>query len=140
MDIHITFPGGKKVNAEFGAHVVQTDQSGRNGGEGSAPEPFSYFLASLGTCAGIYVLGFCQSRNLPTQGLALTQRNTFNATTHALEKVAFDITVPDNFPEKYVAAVKAAAENCAVKKVLHNPPAFDITVSKLGITQPTAAA
>lgn len=140
MDITISFPGGKKVNAQFGNHLVQTDQSTRNGGEGSAPEPFSYFLASLGTCAGIYVLGFCQSRGLPTQGLSLTQHNSFNPTTHALERVTFDITIPDNFPEKYVGAVKAAAENCAVKKVLHNPPAFDINVSRLGITQNGAAA
>lgn len=60
MEIKITFPGGKKVNAEMGGMVIPTDQSIEDGGEGTAPSPLSYFLASLGTCAGIYVLSFCQ--------------------------------------------------------------------------------
>ena len=58
MEIKITFPGGKKVNAEMGSRIIPTDQPVSSGGEGSAPTPFDYFLSSLGTCAGIYVLSF----------------------------------------------------------------------------------
>jgi len=53
----ISFGGGKKVNADYRGFTIQTDQSVNGGGEESAPEPFALFLASIGTCAGIYV--FC---------------------------------------------------------------------------------
>ena len=62
MEIIIDFPGGAKVDAHFSGFTVKTDQSPKGGGEGSAPSPFSLFLASIGTCAGIYVLGFCRQR------------------------------------------------------------------------------
>ncbi|MCK5331318.1 MAG: osmotically inducible protein OsmC, partial [Candidatus Marinimicrobia bacterium] len=62
MDMKITFPGGKKINAEYNGQIIKTDQAVASGGNGSAPEPFDLFLASIGTCAGIYVLGFCQQR------------------------------------------------------------------------------
>ena len=64
MEMVIDFPGGARVDAHFGPHTVNTDQSPRGGGEGSAPEPFALFLASLGTCAGVYVLNFCRQRGL----------------------------------------------------------------------------
>jgi putative redox protein len=73
MSIHVTFPGGKRVDADFGTQVVKTDQSREHGGEGTAPEPFDLFLASLATCAGLYVLGFCNARGLSTDGIELTQ-------------------------------------------------------------------
>ena len=60
----ITFPGGKRVDAQVGPYLIQTDQPKDEGGDGTAPEPFMLFLASIGTCAGIYVLGFCQSRGI----------------------------------------------------------------------------
>ena len=68
MEMKITFPGGEKVNAEINSRVIPTDQPVEGGGEGSAPSPFDYFLASLGTCAGIYVLSFCQQRQIATEG------------------------------------------------------------------------
>ena len=52
MEMVISFPGGKRVDAEFGGMVIQTDQPPQGGGEGSAPTPFALFLASMGTCAG----------------------------------------------------------------------------------------
>ena len=74
MDIVVTFPGGSRVDAQVGQHVVKTDQPARGGGDDSAPAPFSLFLASIATCAGIYVLGFCKQRDLPTDGITLVQR------------------------------------------------------------------
>ena len=64
MEMVIDFPGGARVDAHFGPFTVMTDQPSKAGGEDSAPTPFALFLASLGTCAGIYVLGFCRQRNL----------------------------------------------------------------------------
>lgn len=130
MEIKITFPGGKKVNAEMGSRIIPTDQPVSSGGEGSAPTPFDYFLSSLGTCAGIYVLSFCQQRQIDTEGLSLTQQMEFATTEDGktrLAKVSIDITLPPGFPEKYRNAIVKTAELCTVKKVIMDPPEFAIT-------------
>jgi ribosomal protein S12 methylthiotransferase accessory factor len=109
--------------------VIPTDQPVTDGGDCSAPSPFSYFLASLGTCAGIYVLSFCQQRDISTEGLALTQRMEFAADESGhkwLSKVTLDIMLPVGFPEKYRNAIVKTAELCSVKKVIMNPPEFAI--------------
>lgn len=127
MEIKITFPGGKKVNAEMGGVVIPTDQPVEDGGEGTAPSPFSYFLASLGTCAGIYVLSFCQQRGIDTEGMLLTQNMEFNPDEdgkNRLSRLTLDILLPPNFPEKYRNAIVKTAELCTVKKVISNPPEF----------------
>jgi putative redox protein len=129
MEMKIAFPGGKKVNAEFNGRTIATDQPLTAGGEGTAPTPFDCFLASLGTCAGIYVLSFCQQRQIATEGLALTQRMEFSTTEDGkkrLAKVAIDISLPPGFPEKYRNAIVKTAELCTVKKVLMDPPQFEI--------------
>lgn len=130
MNIKITFPGGEKVNAEINNRIIPTDQPVGAGGDGSAPTPFDYFLASLGTCAGIYVLSFCQQRQIATEGLALTQRMEFVDTEDGkkkLAKIALEIDLPPNFPTKYQNAIIKAAGFCAVKKVIMDPPEFEIT-------------
>ena len=130
MEMKITFPGGEKVNAEINSRVIPTDQPASDGGDGSAPSPFDYFLASLGTCAGIYVLSFCQHRQIATEGLALTQRMEFITTEDGkkkLAKVAIEINLPSGFPEKYRNAIVKAAELCSVKKVIMDPPEFLIS-------------
>jgi len=124
--ITVHFTGGKRVNATFGEHVIKTDQSPRAGGEGSAPEPYLTFLASIGTCAGIYVLGFCQSRGIPTDGVELRQRMHWDPVKGTLAKIDLDVIVPPDFPAKYHAALVRAADQCAVKKTLQNPPEFDV--------------
>jgi ribosomal protein S12 methylthiotransferase accessory factor len=126
MDMVISFPGGKRVDATFKGHTVRTDQPPQAGGEGSAPEPFLTFLASIGTCAGIYVLGFCQARGIPTDGIRLVQHNEWDPATHRLAKVGIEIIVPPEFPEKYRSAVQRAADQCAVKKAIFEPPAFEV--------------
>jgi putative redox protein len=92
--------------------------------------PFDYFLASLGTCAGIYVLSFCRHRQIATEGLALKQRMEFTSTDEGkkrLAKVIIEIDLPPGFPEKYRNAIVKAAELCAVKKAIMDPPEFVIT-------------
>lgn len=126
MEMIIDFPGGARVDAHFGPFTVKTDQPPSGGGEGSAATPFQTFLASLGTCAGIYVLGFCRNRGLPTDGIRIIQRMQSNPATGLVGKVELEIQVPPDFPEKYYAALIRSAEQCAVKKHLENPPAFEI--------------
>ena len=64
MDMTATFPGNKRVDAQYKGFIIRTDQSAANGGDSSAPAPFDLFLASIATCAGIYVLEFCQHRSI----------------------------------------------------------------------------
>ena len=130
MEMKITFPGGEKVNAEINGRIIPTDQPVEGGGGGTAPSPYDYFLASLGTCAGIYVLSFCQQRGIATEGLLLTQSMEFAVAEDGkrkLSKVAMDISLPPGFPEKYRNAIIKTAGLCSVKKVLMDPPEFVIT-------------
>lgn len=126
MEMIIDFPGGARVDAHFGPYTVQTDQPPAGGGEGSAPTPFAVFLASIGTCAGIYVLGFCKQRNLPTDGIQLIQRLQADPFTGMVTRVNLEIQVPPTFPEKYLPSLVRSAELCAVKKHFEKPPQFDI--------------
>jgi ribosomal protein S12 methylthiotransferase accessory factor len=130
MDMEITFPGGKRVNAEINGMVVETDQPVTLGGEGTAPTPYALFLASLGTCAGISILGFCRGRNIPTEGIRLAQRLQYMSAPDGksrLDKIVIEITVPPGFPEKYRKTLVKVADQCAVKKTIMNPPVFDIS-------------
>jgi ribosomal protein S12 methylthiotransferase accessory factor len=126
MDMTVTFPGGLRVDARFGPHQIQTDQPLKAGGDGSAPAPFSLFLASIGTCAGIYVLSFCRQRGLPTDDIQITQRIVPDPVKGLVGRVELDIEVPENFPEKYYDALVRAADQCAVKKHLESPPEFAV--------------
>jgi ribosomal protein S12 methylthiotransferase accessory factor len=124
MEMLIDFPGGSRVDAHFGPFTVQTDQPPAS----SAPTPFALFLSSIGTCAGIYVLGFCRQRGLPTDGLRIVQRIHSNPATGMVEKIDLRIETPPGFPEKYAEALIRSAELCAVKKHMEQPPQFAITV------------
>ncbi|MFZ5911327.1 MAG: OsmC family protein [Chloroflexota bacterium] len=131
MEMIIDFPGGARVDAHFGPYIVATDQPRAGGGEGSAPTPFAMFLASMGTCAGIYVLGFCRQRGLPTDGIRIAQRMYSNPMTGLVSKVDLEIQVPPTFPEKYRPSLIRSAELCAVKKHFEQPPVFDITTKEV---------
>jgi len=125
-DIHLTFPGGKRVDAAIGKHHVVTDQSLAHGGTDTAPEPFELFLASLATCAGMYVATFCQTRGIPTDWIELIQRHELNAEGQ-LSRIVLELRLPPIFPEKYRAAVVRAAEGCKVRKTLGAPPEVVVT-------------
>jgi putative redox protein len=126
MEMIIDFPGGAKVDAHFGDFTVHTDQPPMGGGDGSAPTPFAVFLASIGTCAGIYVLGFCKQRGLPTEGIRIIQRMYNDPFSGMVGKIDLEIQVPTSFPEKYRPSLVRSAELCAVKKHFEAPPQFNI--------------
>jgi putative redox protein len=129
MEIKITFPGGKKVNAEFDGFVIKTDQPVKYGGENSAPNPYDHFLASIGTCAGFFVLSFCEKRNIPTEKISLVERIEHGKTGGGktfIEKIVLEIIVPPDFPEKYHNALIKVADQCSVKKSILKPPKFEV--------------
>lgn len=121
MEMMIDFPGGSRVDAHFGPFTVKTDQPPAS----SAPTPFAVFLSSIGTCAGIYVLGFCQQRGLPTEGIRIVQR-VHTDMTGMVGKIDLEIQTPPDFPEKYLPSLTRSAELCAVKKHLEKPPQFNV--------------
>jgi putative redox protein len=121
-DFKVTFPGGVRVDAGFREFTIHTDQPVRDGGEGTAPSPFVLFLASLATCAGYYVLSFCQSRKIPTDGIELAMKTERDAKGKRISLVSIEISLPPDFPKKYAAAVVKAADQCTVKAHLRFPP------------------
>ena len=133
MDINVTFPGGRRVDAQVGDFVVRTDQPRELGGEGSAIAPFEMFLASMATCAGIYVLAFCQARKLSTEGLGLTQREELDPVTKLPSQVTLELRLPVGFPEMYRGAIVRAAEGCKVKKTLAAQPHVEAVVAPMAL-------
>ena len=124
MDMEITFPGGLKVDALYKGFTINNDQSKEDGGDASAPAPFDLFLVSIATCAGIYVLRFCQKRNIDTQGLKLFFKKDVDTEFKMISNITLEIQLPPEFPEKYHSAVIKAANLCSVKKHIINPPEF----------------
>lgn len=128
MEMKIGFPGGMRVEASFQGFSVLTDQPASAGGEGSAPSPFSLFLASIPTCAGFFALRFCQERDIDTAGMAVSASFDRDSATGALTRVAIDLTLPPGFPEKYKKPILRAMDECSVKRALMTPPNFEITL------------
>ena len=131
MMITISFPGGAAVDATIGGHTVRTDQPAPSGGD-TGPSPFDLFLASIGTCMGFYALRFCQERDLPTEGLALTLDPERSADKKRVETLRIAVRLPGGFPEKYDQPIRRAIDHCAVKRHLLEPPAFDLTLTREG--------
>lgn len=127
--MEVTFDGGKVITAHLNGHTIRTDQPVKSGGGNIAPAPFELFLASIGTCAGIYVKSFCDQRGISSENIKIIQAVEFDPKTRMLVKINLDIQLPADFPEKYKDAVIHAAELCAVKKAIHNPPEFQIKTS-----------
>jgi putative redox protein len=130
MEMDIRFAGGKRVNAIYKGFTVETDQPASEGGGGAAPEPYDLFLSAIGTCAGVYIVYFCESRNIPTDDIRMTLRFHRNEQSHLMETIDMDIHLPADFPDKYRQAVVRAAEMCTVKRNLMNPPTIRINAIK----------
>jgi len=130
-EMKISFPGGLRVDAEYKGFVIKTDQPVYSGGDGSAPAPFDLFLASIATCAGYYVLAFCNKREIPTEKAAVVMKTRRNSETKRIEKISIEIQLPPEFPEKYKKAVIKAVDSCSVKAHILNPPVFEVE-AKIG--------
>jgi uncharacterized OsmC-like protein len=127
--VEVNFPGDKRVDARVGKFQINTDQSARFGGGESAPEPFQLFLASLGTCAGIYALSYCQNHGIHTDGMSLRMACQWDDEKGRYTKMSLHLSLPVGFPEKYRKAVIRSMDLCAVKKHMMDPPVFEISAS-----------
>jgi ribosomal protein S12 methylthiotransferase accessory factor len=125
--MNVTFPGGKRVDATSGEFTIRTDQPTSEGGAGAAPDPFTLFLGSLATCAGFYVLAFCDARGISKEAVRVRLRAEPDARGH-LEQVHLEIELPREFPEKYVDGVLRAADTCKVRRALRQPLTVDASV------------
>jgi len=121
--MEITFGKADRVDALTRGLVIHTDQ------DGSAAKPFDLFLASIGTCAGLYVSRFCQQRKLPNDNIRIVQRMVSNPETRMIERIELDIQLPDDFPERYRDALIRSAQLCAVKKHLEQAPQIEVGTS-----------
>ncbi|MGM0665695.1 MAG: OsmC family protein [Bacteroidota bacterium] len=130
MELEVFFEDNKKVNARLNGYVIPTDQPRRSGGDETAPEPFSLFLASIGTCAGIYVKYFCEKRGIDSSKIRIIQRHSFNPETRMIDRIELEAILPDDFPEKYRSAVVNAMDLCTVKRHLNNPPKIEAYASR----------
>lgn len=129
--MEITFDGGKVVTAHSHGHTIRTDQPVDNGGGDTAASPFELFLASIGTCAGIYVKSFCDNRQIPADKIKIIQTTDYNKETGLPTSVKLDIQLPPDFPEKYKASLLHVAGLCKVKKSIASPPTFEITATSI---------
>jgi ribosomal protein S12 methylthiotransferase accessory factor len=130
--LEIVFPGGKRVDAKINGMTVRTDQYPEEGGEGTAPEPFEVFLASIGTCAGIYALDFCRTRGIPTENVSLSMNCSFDDKTFRCNKIELDLSLPEEFPDHYLKAVVRSMDLCSVKKHIVEPPEIELKAFKAG--------
>ena len=103
--LEVLFPGGKRVDVRVREFEIQTDQSVKGGGEASAPEPFDLFLGSMVACAGIYALNFCTSRDLATEGLALSLDWDRDPANPLIASVRYQLRLPAGFPDKYLSLI-----------------------------------
>lgn len=124
----VSFPGNKKVDVAFHHFEIKTDQSVKNGGDETAPEPFAVFLSSLAACAGIYAKSFCDTRNLSTENMQLFLDVSFKKGQAHMEEIRIRLHVDSNFPEKYIKPIIKAMESCAVKNQLHPDIRTDTSV------------
>lgn len=122
--IDVTFPGGRRVNAVVGNHIVCSDQAVEDGGEDSAPSPFSLFLASLATCAGITAISFAKRVGHSGEGIAVRLISHYLEAENRYDEITYEVTIPDDFPEKFRAKLVERASNCAVKRHIVQPPEF----------------
>jgi putative redox protein len=120
LELKIKFPGASRVDAEYGNLNIVTNQ------DGTAPAPFALFLASIGTCAGIYVKNFCDSRGISAENIEIIQKLESDPVTRMISNITLDINLPEDFPVKYKEAVIRAADLCAVKKHLVSPPEINV--------------
>lgn len=128
--MEITFDGGKVITAHSGSHIIKTDQPSESGGGNTAPSPFELFLASIGTCAGIYVKSFCDNRQIPAENIKIIQTTEFDKETGLPVSIKIDIRLPADFPLKYKDSVLHVAGLCKVKKSIASPPEFSITATQ----------
>ncbi|MEZ4820809.1 MAG: OsmC domain/YcaO domain-containing protein [Bdellovibrionota bacterium] len=139
MQVRVRFLENLRLEAEFDEFKVISDQPIRYKGDGSAPGPFDYFLASSALCAAYFVKVYCKARDIPTEDIHITQDNIVDPNNRYQQTFVIRAQLPDHISEKDRKGIIAAMERCTVKRVIQNNPDFTVEVQTLS-QQDTALA
>ncbi|MGM0569834.1 OsmC domain/YcaO domain-containing protein [Marinobacter sp.] len=132
MEINVNFLDNLRLEAKFDDFTVLTDQPIRYKGDGSAPSPFDYFLASSALCAAYFVRVYCLARDIPTDNIRLSQNNIVDPENRYNQIFKIQVELPEDLPEKHRQGILRSIDRCTVKKVVQTGPTFEIeTVDNL---------
>ncbi|WP_193164135.1 OsmC domain/YcaO domain-containing protein [Microbulbifer hainanensis] len=132
MEINVNFLDNLRLEAKFDDFTVITDQPIRYKGDGSAPSPFDYFLASSALCAAYFVRVYCLSRNIPTDNIRLSQNNIVDPENRYNQIFKIQVELPEDISDKDRQGILRSIDRCTVKKVIQTGPDFQIeTVENL---------
>ncbi len=126
MEIKVNFLDNLKVQAKFDDFTVVADQPIRYKGDGSAPGPFDYFLASSAMCAAYFVKVYCNSRDIPTENIRLSQNNIVDPEDRYKQIFQIQVELPESISEKDRLGIKRSIDRCTVKKVVQTGPEFKV--------------
>jgi len=126
MEIKVNFLDNLRVEAKFDDFTVITDQPIRYKGDGSAPSPFDYFLASSALCAGYFVRVYCLARDIPTENIRLSQNNIVDPENRYNQIFQIKVELPEGIAEKDRQGILRSIDRCTVKKVVQTGPEFKV--------------
>jgi ribosomal protein S12 methylthiotransferase accessory factor len=126
MEIKVNFLDNLRLEAKFDDFTVVADQPIRYKGDGSAPGPFDYFLASSALCAAYFVKLYCQTRNIPTEHIRLSQNNIVDPENRYNQIFKIQVELPADISEKDRQGILRSIDRCTVKKVVQTGPEFII--------------
>jgi ribosomal protein S12 methylthiotransferase accessory factor len=128
MEIKVSFLDKLRLEARFDDFVVVSDQPVRYKGDGSAPSPFDYFLASSALCAAYFVRVYCLARDIPTENIRLAQNNIVDPDDRYNQVFQIQVELPENISEKDREGILRSIDRCTVKKVVQASPEFRVEV------------
>lgn len=128
MEIKVNFLDNLRLEAKFDDFTVITDQPIRYKGDGSAPSPFDYFLASSAMCAAYFVKVYCVARDIPTENIRLSQNNIVDPENRYNQIFKIQVELPEDISEKDRQGILRSIDRCTVKKVVQTGPEFQIEV------------
>lgn len=132
MEIKVNFLENLRLEAKFDDFTVVTDQPIRYKGDGSAPSPFDYFLASSALCAAYFVRVYCKARDIPTENIRLSQNNIVDPENRYNQIFRIEVELPEDISDKDRQGILRSIDRCTVKKVVQTGPEFQIeTVENL---------
>lgn len=126
MEIKVNFLDKLRLEAKFNDFTVVADQPIRYKGDGSAPGPFDYFLASSALCAAYFVKLYCVTRNIPTENIRLSQNNIVDPENRYQQIFKIQVELPPDISEADRRGILRSIERCTVKKVVQAGPEFVI--------------
>lgn len=133
MEINVRFLEKLRLEAKFDDFTITTDQPIRYKGDGSAPSPFDYFLASSALCAAYFVKVYCNARNIPTENIRLSQNNIVDPENRYNQIFQIQVELPEDLSKRDREGILRSIDRCTVKKVIQETPEFKIeTVNTLG--------